>query len=91
MPTDAEFEALGALAVAADKGFEEFGFNLNFVGYYDVKDNKVSETSNAYFWSGVQVAADDQQAYGLVITAMDKSQVSTSNKAYAFTIRCVKE
>lgn len=91
LPTDAEFEALGALAVAADKGFAEFGFNLNFVGYYDVKDNNVSETSNAYFWSGVQVAADDQQAYGLVITAMDKSQVSTSNKAYAFTIRCVKE
>ena len=93
MPTSAELSALSDLAsdVENENGFETLGFNVNFLGYYNVAGNNAADTEKAFFWSDTEVDPDDNQAYVMVIIAQDESDVNTSNKANAFTIRCVKD
>jgi uncharacterized protein (TIGR02145 family) len=91
LPTKDELDQLQAAGADLDneEGFIDVGFDFNFVGYYNANDNKVMNAEYAYFWSSDWDENDDKQAYGIVITAMDKSKVSTTNKVYGFTIRCV--
>jgi uncharacterized protein (TIGR02145 family) len=91
LPTKRELDVLQAAGANLDNenGFIDVGFDFNFVGYYNADDNKVMNAEYAYFWSSDSDENDDKQAYGIVITAMDKSKVSTTNKVYGFTIRCV--
>ena len=88
LPTKAELQALSAQAadVEVENGFEDLDFNVNYLGFY--KAGAAKETDKAYFWSSVD---SDDYAYGLVITSKIASDVKLSNKADAYTIRCVKE
>jgi uncharacterized protein (TIGR02145 family) len=101
LPTYAELSALSAMAEDVDNedGFagldngagQTINFNVNFLGYRDVANGTVSG-ADAYFWSDTEVGGNESnQAYGLVISSMDESGVRATNKAYAFTIRCVKD
>ena len=100
LPTDEELAGIAALANAADLGFEDLdnsaavtiNFNMNFLGYYNVNTKDAVEKSSAYFWSNTTVPdTEDKQAYGMVVTKIDKAEVGTSHKMYAFTIRCVED
>ena len=93
LPTKDELDQLQAAGADLDneEGFIDVGFDFNFVGYYNANDNKVMNAEYAYFWSSDWDENDDKQAYGIVITAMDKSKVNTTNKVYGFTIRCVTD
>ena len=94
LPTKDELASLSDYANrAAAGGFADLdnteqvlSFNVNFLGYYDA--NSVVGSGKAYFWSGT--GADDM-AWGLVIKDNDHSSVDLTQKAYAFTIRCVQE
>ena len=44
--------------------------------------------TEANFWSS-DAAESDEQAWNLKIAGNDNSSVKTSNKAFAYTIRCV--
>lgn len=99
LPTQSELNTLSILANAAEKGFEDLddaadvtiNFNVELLGYYDVSSKNVEELNKtAYFWSDTPVAEDEKQVYGLIVTKPDESIVNTSNKVYAFTIRCVE-
>lgn len=98
LPTREELNALSALADAAEGGFADLddaadvtiNFNVNFLGYYSISDHKAMGTE-AYFWSDTEVDPADNQAYAMVIKSRDESDVNTSNKANAFTIRCVED
>jgi uncharacterized protein (TIGR02145 family) len=85
LPTKAELDSLSKLAAKAEteNGFEDLEFNVQFLGSYGSDDGK------AYFWSST--ADDANMAYGLTVTDKITSAVKISNKAYAFTIRCVNE
>ena len=97
LPTKAELEDLSNFANdVAEGGFEDLdntdkvlNFNVDFLGYYNISAKKPMGTE-ANFWSS-DAAASDEQAWGLVIVDNDNSSVETSNKAYAYTIRCVKD
>jgi uncharacterized protein (TIGR02145 family) len=93
LPTQEELEQLRLLGVDVNNedGFIDVGFDFNFVGYYDVVNNKVVKSNNAFFWSQSEDIDDNKLAYGIVITAKDEAEINTSNKVYAFTIRCVTE
>ncbi len=100
LPDSTELKELSAVATDKDneKGYEtlpKFGdktvnFNVNFAGFYNVNSNKVDNTGKAYFWSSELTDVKDQ-AYGLAITSTTESKGNSTNKAYAFTIRCVKD
>jgi uncharacterized protein (TIGR02145 family) len=107
LPTEAEFRYVSDLAANAQDGFaaiatipgenDPVDFNVDFWGYYDVsKKQKVSD-DKTFFWSKSAVTDDPEeenfdQAYGFVITDVKgESSVKTSNKKYAFTIRCVRD
>ena len=72
-----------------DNTEQVLSFNVNFLGYYDA--NSVVGSGKAYFWSGTGDSGDDDRAWGLVIKDNDHSSVDLTQKAYAFTIRCVQE
>lgn len=104
LPTLAEFEELNDLGTSANNedGYETLtksddpdaktvNFNVNFAGYYSVSSNKVVNADKiAYFWSSSEDDVENQ-AYGLAITSTVKGATNSANKAYAFTIRCVKD
>ena len=100
VPTQADLENLSTMANGAIKGFADLddddnklvNFNMKFLGYYDADAKEVSDSEKAYFWSATDVVVDEDQdqAYGMIATDLDASSVKTSNKKYAFTIRCVE-
>ena len=89
LPTREEFQTISDLAADPDteNGFEDLKFNINYLGFY--KAGAATDTEKAYFWSSV--ASGNDYAYGLVVTSKIDSEVKLSNKADAYTIRCVKE
>ena len=97
LPTKAELVNLSDFANdVAEGGFADLdntdkvlNFNVDFLGYYNISAKKPMGTE-ANFWSS-DAADSDEQAWGLVIVDNDNSSVETSNKAYAYTIRCVKD
>jgi uncharacterized protein (TIGR02145 family) len=100
VPTKADLDELSLKANGAIKGFADLddndnklvNFNMKFLGYYDADAKEVSDSEKAYFWSATDVFLDEDQdqAYGMIVTDLDASSVKTSNKKYAFTIRCVE-
>ena len=90
LPTKAELEDLSNFANdVAEGGFADLdntdkvlNFNVDFLGYYNISAKKPM---------GTEATDSDEQAWGLVIVDNDNSSVETSNKAYAYTIRCVKD
>lgn len=100
LPTQEELVALSSKANVAELGFADLddasdvtvNFNVEFLGYYDVETKGVVDANDAaYFWSKTPVTEDDRQAVDLLVTDIDRSVVNTSNKAFAFTIRCVEK
>lgn len=104
LPTEDEFRYVSGLAADAQEGFTAIpsgsgsvNFNVNFLGYYDVSKKQLVSGDKAFFWSESFVTnnpEDDNfdQAYGFVITdEKGESSVETSNKKYAFTLRCVTD
>lgn len=104
LPTKDEFKYVSDLAENAQNGFtaipgeiDPVDFNVDFVGYYDVSKKQLVSGDKAFFWSESFVTDDPEednfdQAYGFVITDVKgESSVETSNKKYAFTIRCVRD
>ena len=57
------------------------------MGYYDISEMKAMGTE-ANFWSSDD-AESEEQAWNLEIADNDNSSVEISNKAFAYTIRCV--
>jgi uncharacterized protein (TIGR02145 family) len=87
------------MANAAEHGFEDLddaedvtvNFNVEFLGYYNVNTKDVVDANEAaYFWSETPVEEDERQAVDLLVTGKDQSVVNTSNKVFAFTIRCIE-
>ena len=91
LPTKDELDLLQAAGanVENENGFDDVGFDFKAVGYYDANNNKVMKGDNAYFWSDTEDEDDVKQAYGLVVMDKASSVVNTTNKVYAFTVRCV--
>ena len=78
-------EIILATTPATEDEYVYTDFNVNFLGYYG------SNSTEAYFWSSDFVGEDGLEAYGMVIEDKDKATVGTSNRKYAFTVRCVRE
>ena len=91
LPSAEELKALSAMGADPnnENGFDDVGFDYKGFGLYNPNSNKVENAANAYYWSYTE--DNDKQAYGLVITGQDKSEVNTTNKVYAFTVRCVTD
>ena len=100
LPNSDELTALSLMANAAELGFKDLddaadvtvNFNVEFLGFYDVNNKNVVDLNNAaYFWSKTPVEQDERQAVDLLVTGNDQSVVNTSNKVFAFTIRCIEK
>jgi uncharacterized protein (TIGR02145 family) len=100
LPNSDELNALSRMANAAEHGFEDLdyaedvtvNFNVEFLGYYNVNTKDVVDANEAaYFWSETPVEEDERQAVDLLVTGKDQSVVNTSNKVFAFTIRCIEK
>ena len=91
LPSAEELKALSAMGADPnnENGFDDVGFDYKGFGLYNPNSNKVENAANAYYWSYTE--DNDKQAYGLVITGQDKSEVNTTNKLFGFTIRCVTD
>ena len=99
LPNSDELNALSLKANAAEHGFEDLddaedvtvNFNVEFLGFYNVNTKDVVDANEAaYFWSETPVEEDERQAVDLLVTGKDQSVVNTSNKVFAFTIRCIE-
>ena len=93
LPTKDELDQLQAAGanVENEYGFDDVGFDFTAVGYYDANNNKVMKDDYAYFWSDTEDEDEVKQAYGLVVMDKASSEVNTTNKVYAFTVRCVSD
>ena len=92
LPKQSDLDNLKAFAdnVQHENGFDDLDFNVSFDGTYIVGEGVSG--AEAYYWSSTAATRGDlNQAYGIVIKDQFESEVKLSNKAFGFTVRCVKE